>query len=130
MDITEALVGMVWQFAHKGQKNGKPIVFTGGLSALEDAFTALGWEDPHNGTGAMWNGQIVEDGPWVCDVEGCGGWTVAQGTAWPDTGYWHCCSMHSEAYRSGGLKPIMKRRAKDREASRGPDGILQHGKNR
>ena len=116
--LKDALTEMVWQFAHRGQHDGKPVLHTGGLSALEGAFDALGWADP----------LVVEDGPWICDVEGCGGWTVAQGMAWPDTGYWHSCRLHSEACRCGGLKPIMKQRAIAREASRGPDGILQRNK--
>ena len=43
----DALEEMVWQFGHRGVKNNQPIIWTGGLSALESAFEALGWEDPH-----------------------------------------------------------------------------------
>lgn len=42
-ELREALEDMVHQFAY--YTNGAFI--TGGLSALEDAFHALGWEDPH-----------------------------------------------------------------------------------
>lgn len=44
----EALEDMVNQFAYKFDGKGKtpPSIGTGGLSALEYAFWALGWEDP------------------------------------------------------------------------------------
>ena len=45
--MRDELEDMVRQFAHHGQKNGLPAYWTGGLSALERAFTALGWKDPH-----------------------------------------------------------------------------------
>ncbi len=45
MNAHEALEGMVHQFAH--WHGGVGGYTTGGLSALEDAFEALGWEDPH-----------------------------------------------------------------------------------
>lgn len=45
--LREALVGMVLQFAHRGQCDGYTVLGTGGLSALERAFAALGWDDPH-----------------------------------------------------------------------------------
>jgi hypothetical protein len=45
--LIAALEGMVWQFAYPGVKSGKPVLGTGGLSALEEAFRALGWSDPY-----------------------------------------------------------------------------------
>ncbi len=42
-----ALVSMVSQFGYRGTKDGKVIISTGGLSALEEAFEALCWDDPH-----------------------------------------------------------------------------------
>ena len=45
-ELREALIDMVWQFAYEGTKNGKGVMRTGGLSALEDAFVALGLSDP------------------------------------------------------------------------------------
>lgn len=116
MDCKEALEGMVWQFAHHGQKGGKAVLHTGGLSALEDAFEALGWEDPH----------VVDEGLWLCDVEGCLGWTTAQGMCWQAGGYWHTCTEHGIVYREGRPQPKMKQRAIDREARRGPDGIMRY----
>ena len=45
-ELREALIDMVWQFAYEGTKNGKGVMYTGGLSALEGAFSALGLSDP------------------------------------------------------------------------------------
>ena len=45
--IREALEGMMYQFAYASVKDGQPALSTGGLSALEDAFEALGWSDPY-----------------------------------------------------------------------------------
>lgn len=43
--LRDVLADMVSQFAYQtGDRRG---VSTGGLSALEDAFDALGWKDPH-----------------------------------------------------------------------------------
>ena len=43
----EALEDMAWQFGYRGTKDGKEVIHTGGLSALETAFFVLGWDDPH-----------------------------------------------------------------------------------
>ena len=108
----EALEEMVWQFAHRGTKGGKSALFTGGLSALESGFEALGWDDPH----------YVEDyNGVICDVEGCAEFVSNQGLNWHDKGYWRLCHEH------GFIKepmPDMKQRAIKREASRGKDGCL------
>lgn len=116
--IREALESMVWQHAHRGVKDGKPSLYTGGLSANEEAFEALGWDDPH------FISQEEADHV-CCDVEGCPDFTVAQGGMWRETGYWHLCHTHSDAYRKGEPQPAMKQRAIDREARRGPDGIMR-----
>jgi len=42
--LREALAGMLRQFAYWTADGG---LTTGGLSALENAFDALGWDDPH-----------------------------------------------------------------------------------
>ena len=47
MELRDALESMVYQFAYRGTRDGKPIIFTGGLSALSDAFKTLGWDDPY-----------------------------------------------------------------------------------
>lgn len=55
--LREALEDMVYQFAHDCVKGGQPALWTGGLSALEDAFEALGWDDPY----------VIPDPVW-CDA--------------------------------------------------------------
>jgi hypothetical protein len=45
--IKEALIDMVWQFANEASIEGKVYLTAGGLSALEEAFDALGWHDPY-----------------------------------------------------------------------------------
>lgn len=108
----EALESMVWQFAHRGVKGGTSILYTGGLSALESAFEALGWEDPH----------VVEDCDLlICDVEGCAEFVTNQGVNWADKGYW--CLCHNHGFSKEPF-PKMKQRAIDREASRDEDGCL------
>jgi hypothetical protein len=43
--LREALEDMVGQFAYETGRLGE--ITTGGLSALEHAFSVLGWDDPH-----------------------------------------------------------------------------------
>jgi hypothetical protein len=119
MSYKEALEGMVWQFAYRSVgKDNKSILWTGGLSALEGAFEALGWDNP----------KIIPDTDGViCDVEGCSEWVEAQGGMWADTGYWCLCAKHSGSCRKGNPQPQMKQRALAREASRGEDGCLSTG---
>ena len=114
----DALEGMVWQFAHRGVRDNKPILWTGGLSALEDAFEVLGWTDP----------KYFEDMEDICDVEGCMEWVVSQGTGWAETGYWCLCREHSQSSRID-PQPKMKQRAMDREASRDERGYLPMERN-
>ena len=45
--LLEVIEDLVWQFAYESKKNGMPAISTGCLSALEEGFRALGWEDPH-----------------------------------------------------------------------------------
>lgn len=45
LDERDALEGMVHQFAYWSEKVGG--FTTGGLSALEEAFEVLGWNDPY-----------------------------------------------------------------------------------
>ena len=79
----EALEGMVRQFAY--YSNGA--YRTGGLSALEDAFDVLGWDDPH------------EDLSNACDEPGCRdeatcGWPTRPGGTGPNGGYRRTCGKH------------------------------------
>ena len=45
-ELKEALIEMMWQFAYRGTYEGRENLHTGGLLALEDAFSALGISDP------------------------------------------------------------------------------------
>ena len=56
-ELREALEDMVYQFGYEAVKDGQPAMTAGGLSALEDAFEALGWDDPY----------IIPDPVW-CDA--------------------------------------------------------------
>jgi hypothetical protein len=64
------------------------VLYTGGLSALEGAFTALGWDDPHLIPAAQ------------CDEPGC---TRRVTCGWPSgAGYRQTCSEHGrEAWAKG-----------------------------
>ena len=44
--LRSALSDMCWQFAYRGHRGNKETLWTGGLSALEHAFSVLGWDDP------------------------------------------------------------------------------------
>ena len=57
----EVLEDIVFQFGYRGVKNKKPVIHTAGLSALEEAFEVLGWDDPH---------YLPEQG-YTCEVVGC-----------------------------------------------------------
>lgn len=89
-ELREALEGMVWQFGYKGVKNGRRIIHTAGLSALEYAFDALGWpDDPHD----------VHDTSTGCDYNNCGKWTEI-GTP-TEIGYKHFCTWeHEESFKN------------------------------
>lgn len=75
--LAEALDDMARQFAYSG--NGRRT--TGGLSALEGAFEALGWDDPH-----------PLDKDEMCDEPGCKE-PISCGTPTPG-GYRRTCSEH------------------------------------
>jgi hypothetical protein len=55
--LRAALEDMVYQFGYDAVKRGRPAIATGGLSALEGAFDALGWDDPY----------VIPDPVW-CDA--------------------------------------------------------------
>ena len=76
----EALEDMCHQFAYHSETKNGPALSTGGLSTLENAFSLLGWDDPH----------LVPDGK--CDALGCQKWATC-GTPTPD-GYKRLCYDH------------------------------------
>lgn len=79
-DLRAALEGMVRQFAY--YTNG--CLHTGGLSALEEAFDALGWGDPHPAP------EQQCDEPGCTEQRTCGGpgpgntyrWTCGEHATW------------------------------------------------
>lgn len=76
----EVVEGLCFQFGYSGHDSKKKWLSAGGLSALEDAFEALGWDDPH----------IVAEGG--CEHPGCNAWDTC-GTPTPD-GYKRLCGEH------------------------------------
>ena len=103
----DALEDMVWQFAYRVVKNGKPCLANGGLSALEHAFDVLGWDNPYP------VGEEME-----CDIEGCHNWRSPQ-IHW-DGVYVLICDEHFKDYCDRKPLPKLKQKAKDREAKRDP----------
>lgn len=111
----QVLEHMVFQFGYRAVKNGKPVIHTGGLSALEGAFEVLGWDDPH---------YLPEEG-FTCEVVGCMNEDTV-GMHWGNSKlYLRLCSEHHmQASRNEPMPPI-KQWALDREARRDPiTGIL------
>ena len=107
----EAIESLIWQFGFRVIVGDKPAITTGGLSALEEAFEALGWDNPH------YVGASME-----CDVEGCHQWRSPQ-IHW-DGVYVLICAEHFIDYCQKKPLPHLKQTAIDREASRGADGCL------
>ena len=97
---------MVYQFGFRGVREGKPMIWAGGLSALEEAFEALGWANPH---------YLPEEG-FTCEVAGCMKEDTC-GTPWGDL-YLRLCSEHFQDSRKGQLRPAIKAYALAREVTR------------
>ena len=89
--LKEALEYMVYQFAYRIQDKGRLALSTGGLSALEGAFAALGWPDPKPYTAGE------------CDEPGCSA-AVTCGTSTPQ-GYRSTCGKHRPKNADGAEKP-------------------------
>jgi hypothetical protein len=85
-ELMETINGLVWQFAFQGHNKKGKWLSTGGLSALEDAFAVLKWEDPH---------YIREGG---CQHPECKAWDTC-GTPTPD-GYKRLCGEHYRLLRA------------------------------
>ena len=80
-ELHAALESMTLQFAYRTLVRRRRNLNTGGLSALEEAFEALGWDDPHF---VDWGG---------CENDGCNDWaTVGMPTG---EGYKRLCGAHS-----------------------------------
>lgn len=82
----EVVEDLCFQFGCCGHDANGKWLHTGGLSALEAGFEALGWEDPH---------YVMEGG---CEHPGCKAWDTC-GTPTPD-GYKRLCGDHYRALRT------------------------------
>jgi len=79
-DFRGVVKDLVWQFACRGNDHSGKWLSTGGLSALQNAFKELGWDDPY----------YVEGGG--CEHPGCKAWaTCGTPTA---SGYKRLCREH------------------------------------
>lgn len=87
--VREALESMVWQFAYRTVARGRLALTTGCLSALEEAFEVLGWDDPH------FSHECDEQ---CCQHPGCLTWATC-GAPTPD-GYKRLCCEHYLQLRS------------------------------
>ena len=98
-DYKDALEDMVWQFAYRSDGKGRkpPVLFTGGLSALEHAFGVLDWPDP----------KPCPDSS--CDIKGCQKWPQA-GVPFPNGDYLSLCSDHSAMHGIGDTGLINQKR--------------------
>ena len=113
----EVLEDMIFQFGYRGIKNKKPVIHTAGFSALERAFKALNWDDPH---------YLPEEG-YTCEVVGC----MEKDTAGTHFGilrgnsklYLRLCSFHYRLSCCALPLPPIKQYALDREAKR--DSMLK-----
>jgi len=107
----EALEDMVYQFGYHGvTKKNEPMIWCGGLSALEWAFDALGWDNPH----------IIPEQGNTCEIVGCMREIVA-GQHWGSgKEYLSLCSHHTKMEREGKPCPPVKQYALVREATRDP----------
>jgi hypothetical protein len=81
--VKNALEDMCFQFAYTVETAEGPALGTGGLSALEEAFDVLGWDDPHF---------IPEQ---VCQWGHCLKRATC-GTPTKDKGYLRVCGQHYE----------------------------------
>lgn len=87
-ELRAALEAMCWQFAYRTVKDGKRCLSDGGLSALEEAFAVLEWDDPHD---------VGEAG--ACAAAGCPEWATT-GLPYLDRYVW-LCPRHYGDLRDG-----------------------------
>jgi len=66
-DWREVVTDLCFQFAYRGMLDGKRILHPGGLGALEQAFTILGWSQHH---------EVVDN---ACEIAGCEQWCSCVG---------------------------------------------------
>jgi hypothetical protein len=105
-DYKEAIESLIYQFGYRGVKGGKPCIGTGGLSALEFAFSVIGWDDPH----------FVQEEGNTCEIDGCME-EPSSGQRWDDL-YLSLCYKHSSMLRNKEERPPVKQYAIKREGTR------------
>jgi hypothetical protein len=105
-ELKEALEDMVFQFGYRGVHNNQPCIITGGLSALESAFSAIGWDDPHI---------LPEEGN-TCDIKGCMN-EPSSGQRWGRY-YLRLCHKHGNMAWKKKRRPPVKDYAILRESKR------------
>ena len=79
-EAKEVIIDLLNQFAYTGQKDGRAMIWTGGLSALESGFSFVGWDDPH------FTPELE------CNHEGC--YELATSGAPTPMGYKRLCLKH------------------------------------
>lgn len=115
-ELREVVNDLVWQFGYRVVNKGRPSITSGGLSALEDAFDTLGWDDPH------FLDEDEQKGA-TCEIAGCVEFRVA-GARW-DGLYVGLCSSHSSAQFKGEARPpAVKAWVLVRESQRDERGVL------
>jgi hypothetical protein len=87
--LREAREDMLYQFAGDSTRDGHPVFCTDGLSALEGAFAALGWDDPYTPP----NVEQIQ-----CQHPGCPQRSTC-GTPTPE-GYKRFCGDHYRAFHA------------------------------
>ena len=104
--MEEALKDMVFQFGYRGVVNGHPVISTGGLSALESAFDALGMDNPYI---------LPEEGN-TCEIAGCME-EISSGSHWGKL-YLMLCHKHTRMAFRKSRRPKVKQYAIERESKR------------
>ena len=104
--MKEALIDMIFQFGYRTVIDNKPAIITGGLSALEGAFDALNWDDPH---------YLTPEGN-TCEIEGCMN-EISSGQRWGKY-YLSLCHKHGAMAFKKKRRPKVKSYAIERELKR------------
>lgn len=79
-EAMEVIRDLLYQFAYRGEENGRAALFTGGLSALESGFSFVFWDNPHF------------EPELECDYEECH--SFATSGAMTPNGYKRLCGKH------------------------------------
>ena len=96
--LRAALEDMVRQFAYWSNSAGG--IYTGGLSALEEAFDVLGWDDPY----PLPDRRCDEPG---CMEDGTMGWPTRPGGTGLNGGYRTTCWGHSDIGKARAILAII-----------------------